>query len=130
MEVGKCPVPCRAGMGGPKSPGVQLGTALSHSLLVHLSQTPLVSCWLLSWLYYYSRRDEHRALPSPAVPSLLCTRERCFWSSALHGDMEQERVLVAVVAPSIVSMGPWEYLLKIRLECVFTTLTHSVIFRK
>lgn len=112
-----------------KSPGIQLGTALSHSLPIHLSQT----CWgapgctcgfiLRGW-------DEHGALPSLAVPLLLCTRQRCFWSSDLHGEMEQERVLVAVLAPSNVSVGPWEYLLKVRLECVLTALTHSVIFRK
>lgn len=69
-------------------------------------------------------------LPSLAVPLWLCTTERYFQSSALCGEMEQEQVVVAVLAPSNVSMGPWEYLLKIRLECVLTTLTHSVIFRK
>lgn len=58
------------------------------------------------------------------MPLLLCTRERCFWSSALHGEMEQEWALVvAVLTPSNVSVGPWEYLLKIRLEYVLTTLT-------
>lgn len=117
-------------MEGVKSPGVQVGTALSHSLPGHLSQSPLVSCWLHLWLYSQGTWDEPRALPSLAVPLLLCTRERCFWSSALHGEVEQERVLVAVLAPSNVSLGPWEYLLKVRLECVLTTLKHSVIFRK
>lgn len=91
---------------------------------------PLGSSWLHLWLYSQGRWDEHGALPSLAVPLLLCTRQRCVWSSDPHGEMEQERVLVAVLAPSNVSVVPWEYLLKVRLECVLTALTHSVIFRK
>lgn len=55
MEMGKMPWSLQSWDGGsqiPGAPGVQLGTALSYSLPIHLSQTPLVNCWLLLWLYY------------------------------------------------------------------------------
>lgn len=126
----KCPCPRRASH--PRAPRVRLGTAPSLSL-PSLSDPPPESCWCCSWLCYQGRWDERELGPASLCRPGSAPGKK-FWNLALRGGMEEmppESGFASwLCLPQTALAGPWECLLKIRLDCVLTTLTHSVIFRK